>query len=98
MRALFRQHGIRIDRTERVANSLGNLAGVATRLRALPAGVKVEVRVSGYGVRFRFWGQRARLWSQGVPGAGSSAGPSGCAARSTSNRISLLLRLPLVMG
>ena len=40
-RALYRQHGIRIDRTERVANSLGNLAGVATRLRALPSGVKV---------------------------------------------------------
>ncbi len=41
VRHLFRQHGVRIDRTERVANALGNLAGVATRLRALPHGVKV---------------------------------------------------------
>lgn len=41
VRHLFRQHGIRIDRTERVANSLGNLAGVATRLRAMPPSVKV---------------------------------------------------------
>ena len=53
MRHLFRQHGIRIDRTERVANALGNLAGVATRLRALPHGVKVppeRVRLIGAGL------------------------------------------------
>ncbi|KAK9838087.1 hypothetical protein WJX81_000247 [Elliptochloris bilobata] len=43
VRALDRQQGIRIDRTERVANSLGSLAGVASRLRALPPGVKTAL-------------------------------------------------------
>ena len=44
-RDLERRTGIRLDRTERVANSLGKLAGVVTRLnQELQHDVKVRTR------------------------------------------------------
>ena len=42
-RELARRHGMRLDRTERVANSLGKLAGTVTRFNAeLAHDVKVR--------------------------------------------------------
>ena len=42
-RELARHHGVRLDRTERVANSLGKLAGTVTRFNAeLAHDVKVR--------------------------------------------------------
>ena len=41
-RDLYRRSGILLDRTERLANSLGHLAGVVSRLSELAAPVKVS--------------------------------------------------------
>ena len=42
VRELARQSGMRLDRTERVANSLGHLAGVLSQLSSLDTtGIKV---------------------------------------------------------
>lgn len=41
VRDLNRRTGIRLDRTERLANSLGHLCKVVSQLTGLPDGVKV---------------------------------------------------------
>ena len=42
VRQLYRRTGVKLDRTERLANTLGHLLGVVDRLDSVPKSIKVR--------------------------------------------------------